>query len=257
MAGRERANHLARRLLNARHMRMQGTRRHSGTRALATSLLAVVVGACSSTSSDDGDAGSDPSARRDSGRDALADPEDASSADTGSDAGRSPAWDPSGMRVYLVGDAIHLGVRDDLQLFTLTCSNAITLQKKQGDAWIDRRDERPLYSQNPGHYLDGKYVPAMFNLGCDVLYCTELSKDQVAARAVEVVKTGTRTAPAGSNAKTEVIDVFETRPLEGPVRLRVVYSSTAPRCSDEREALLELTVPPGVCECGDDLDGGV
>jgi hypothetical protein len=168
--------------------------------------------------------------------------------DGGTDGGRELPWLEPGFRVYLDGVSIMLETRTDAQLSYLTCQNAIRVEKHLENAWAAMQDDRHPSSSNPGYYLDGEYVPSSSNLGCDQVECVPFSRTQVAGRAEEYVKTGSKAPPAGEPAAADEVDVVETRAFHGEVRVRVDYSQT-PQCEATDKVVLPLTIPGegGVC----------
>jgi hypothetical protein len=167
----------------------------------------------------------------------------------GMDGGHVTRWVEPGFRVYLLGISIVLEMRTTTtaRFWYLTCQNAIRVEKHEDGAWIAMRDDRHPSASNPGYYLDGKYVPASSNLGCDAVGCEQFGKTQEVGRAEEYVKTGTKAPPAGQPADTGEVDVVETRPFHGDVRVHLDYSRNA-HCDPTDEVSLPLTIPEeGVC----------
>ena len=157
----------------------------------------------------------------------------------------------------LEGDVILVDVTSPIPLFRLSCSNAVVLQRREGDAWVAPRDERPPSYQNPGYYLDGAFVPRAFNLGCDAVGCFSLSvSDPIyVGPAREYVRTGSKAPPedrvpaSGPPAVPAQVDVFESRPLSGRVLITIKYFEDS-SCGEESSAALEFTIPTpdqGVC----------
>jgi len=151
-----------------------------------------------------------------------------------------------GFRVRLEGVAIILETRSKAKLTHETCQDRVGLEKHVGNAWVPMRDDRPPPSANPGYYLDGIYIPAHYDLGCDAVVCDNFPTTQVVGRAEEYVKTGTK-APTDLNSNETAGDVIETRSFHGEVRVAAQYRTTAD-CSDAETATLRLTIPAtGVC----------
>jgi hypothetical protein len=108
------------------------------------------------------------------------------------------------------------------------------------------RDDRP--PSNPGYYLDGKYVPESFSLGCDMTACTSFNDTTEVGRAEEYANTGSKAPPAGEHSRDAEVATIETRPFHGELRVLVQYFRDA-MCQEDMHAVsLELEVPKeGVC----------
>jgi hypothetical protein len=165
----------------------------------------------------------------------------------------------------MVGDEIVVDVAAGDEVHYRTCRDEARLEKRVGATWTRPQDDRPPSANNPGYFLDGKYMWPSFNLGCDYILCAAWDETftRSVARAAEYVKVGTRDKPAYAPANAaSPVDVIESRPLSGELRVRITYSKDA-ECSASEQATAPITVPQdGVCcpigltQCSSDGPGG-
>jgi hypothetical protein len=179
------------------------------------------------------------------------------------DAGRADANAPDGSRpdtlsdgsfsLRLEGDGmVIVEAHTGLQLLQQSCSGwDPVLEKRAGSDWRPLRDDRHPFWNNPGYFLDGRYVEPSSNLGCDYNECTATfgSGEIRAGYAREYVKTGTRALSSEEEdagfADVEAVDpadMIETRAFHGPLRVRFKYSLLE-RCDTSREVALQIEVP--------------
>jgi len=135
------------------------------------------------------------------------------------------------------------------------------LEKNDDGESVPLIDERPPRHDNPGYYLDARYVEPS-DEACDEIECVGSSglgsSRHTIGSAYEYVKLGRAPAPAGAANVGELVDLIETRAFSGDLYVYFNYSDGL-MCED-REVQLELTVPEeGVCcpvaEGGCTLDG--
>ena len=165
-------------------------------------------------------------------------------------------------RLMLVREPDKLAVERSNAFYFRICTNALRVAKQSGGAWVPLRDDRHPSFNNPGYYLDGHYVKPSHNEGCDVWACIRLEDGMTVALAQEYVKTGTLAPPSGEDSDVTPVDVVETQPFHGELRVEVQYSKSE-TCADTEHAVLSLTVPEdGVCcpigraECSSSGPGG-
>lgn len=144
-----------------------------------------------------------------------------------------------------------------------TCMDEPSLQKQVDGEWVGLRDDRPPGWNSPGYFLDDQYIAPSHNLGCDFLLCTPFGETRSVGRAIEHVKVGMRAKPLDAPPEApSPVDVIETRPIAGELRVRVTFS-TGSDCATSHEAFVPLTLPEqGVCcavgspECSSEGPGG-
>lgn len=143
-----------------------------------------------------------------------------------------------------------IGLRPLANVWLSTCSEALRVVQRSGEAWVPLRDDRPesINSLHAAHYLDGAYQSdCRQSLGCDLSICMPFtgsddggaegyarSNDRLLL-AREHVQAGDAPAPscededagtpsdAGSDAGSRRVPLIETRTPTGPLGVRVRY----------------------------------
>lgn len=160
----------------------------------------------------------------------------------------SGSVDVVGFSVRLDGGSVMLDVNNPLAAFYWTCRDAIVLQKLDvaTGTWVRPIDQRPPSHNNPGYYLDGRFVPPSFNEGCDVLACQNFGSTNFVAKAAEYVQVGV--VEIVDQGTPVYVPSIETRPLTGSARVVVQYASDG-MCTAQMSTVLALTLPTsdGVC----------
>jgi hypothetical protein len=165
--------------------------------------------------------------------------------------------------VRFEGDVIILDVESARRLSQDECANPIRFEQLEGDEFVPMRDDRRLA---PAYYLDDHFVSEPSKLiRCDVPSCAQFPRSHSFAigSANEYVKIGTRPYAASDKSKVDV-DVIESRPVSGRIRIRIDYFDDE-RCDAPSGTTLELTIPTpeqGLCcpigedGCSSDGPGG-
>lgn len=145
--------------------------------------------------------------------------------------------------------SVILDVKNPFAAYYVTCSDALILQKLDiaMGSWVDPTDQRPPSYNNPGYYLDGRFVPPSSDAGCDVRSCQNFGSTNFVAKAAEYVQVGV--VEVIHQGVTIHVPSIETRPIAGSVRVVVQYALD-PMCGGAlQSAVLGLTIPTteGVC----------
>ena len=80
-------------------------------------------------------------------------------------AGSGPVVVPPGMpraafsAIVKEGGTVALNIMSSQPLFAWSCSYRPVLEKADSGVWVPLQDDAPPHSDNPGHYLDGRFVP--------------------------------------------------------------------------------------------------
>lgn len=152
--------------------------------------------------------------------------------------------DPTAFSLVIDGDreaAVRVARSEPLYLEQCKVQGPV-LEKQQGGDWVPLRDDRPSSSSGQGYYLDGKYERNPESMCC-LVACAQLDNPIAAGSVREYVKTGTQAAPADAeDAPATEVDVIESRAFSGPLRVRLLYSTTD-ACSAVHEALPTVDVP--------------
>jgi hypothetical protein len=132
-----------------------------------------------------------------------------------------------------------IAVKGGQTLYSHTCQReGPNLEKRVGDRWLPLQDDRPNSEGMPQYLLDG----VLENRGgmCCLVVCTQRQSPIQAGVVREYIKTGTQAPPADDSAETtDPIDVIESRPVTGDVRIWLKYA-TSDDCSEMYEALLPV-----------------
>lgn len=118
----------------------------------------------------------------------------------------------------------------NLDGYFMTCTGYKTVSKKVKGSW---EEVKKLSSYEGGYYLDDEFVEFLpeNNLGCDYLACTEI-ENPLTVDLIEHKKIGEKAPPPGSkNAQT--VDVFQTTPLLGEIKVDIDYYSDG-SCNDKK-----------------------
>ena len=149
----------------------------------------------------------------------------------------------------LDGTNVIVEVTNSILAYYLTCNDAVVLQKLDAaGTWVRPTDDRPPSYNNPGYYLDGRYVAPSFNEGCNVTSCQNFGSRHFVAKAAEYVQTGL--VETTVNGSPVFVPSIETRPLRGVLLIEVRYSYGDPNCNTSAQVVqLKVEVPPfdGVC----------
>jgi hypothetical protein len=167
----------------------------------------------------------------------------------GSASAGSGAVDPVGFGVRLDGRSVILDVKSPLVAYYQTCTDAMVLQKLDvaTGSWVRPIDQRPPSHNNPGYYLDGRYVQPSFSEGCDIVSCQNFGSTNFVASAAEYVQVGVIEVISGG--VPVYVPSIETRPLVGSARVVVEYTFRDPMCSTPMTRTLTINLPAsdGVC----------
>jgi hypothetical protein len=147
---------------------------------------------------------------------------------------------------HVEGDQVVVEIERSDVYSSYTCGgDENELEKREGNTWVPVRDERPLYDDNPGYYLDGEFVPASMTEG-RVWSCIEqpAGTSVVTFPAYEYLKTGQAAPPPDAEGSPAEVDVIEARPLSGQVRATIRYF-TDTKCAAASSHSIELTIARG------------
>jgi hypothetical protein len=135
-----------------------------------------------------------------------------------------------------------ISVKDGQQLYSHSCqSEGPNLERRVGDRWLPLKDDRPNSEGSTRYLLDG--VLERRGGMCCLVVCTQRESPIQAGLVREYIKTGTQAPPSdGSAETTDPIDVIESRPVTGEVRIWLKYA-TSDDCSEMYEALLPVPIP--------------
>lgn len=134
-----------------------------------------------------------------------------------------------------------VSVEDGRLLYSHSCQReGPNLEKRVGDRWLPLQDDRPNGEGQTPYLLDGK----LEHRGgmCCLVVCTQRESPIQAGLVREYIKTGTQAPPSDGSAETsDPIDVIESRPVTGEVRIWLKYA-TSNSCDEMYEVLLPVPI---------------
>jgi hypothetical protein len=167
----------------------------------------------------------------------------------GSEGTSAPAIEITGQT--RTDSSITLTVKSTVPLYNIWASmcrygRPPRLQRLQDGVWAPLRDDRPIASVRPAHYLDGA-LQTDCSLGCDGgSACHDIGGGQFTLTTLEYEQVGTRQLTASEDVcgqhPSEALPEIVSRPTQGPYRFELSYLANGCKNFDQ-ETTVVISVP--------------